>query len=175
MILMINDDTLRYIQINEQTNEVTRLQNALPRRTSECPTSARRKRPRGKSVCAAKASAGVGHSEDSLLMGVRTAKASTRQRCPLSESVPSAKASERGKYSEDSSWLPSFRRPVLANPKKSSSQTSLDRQFVSWELDKQSGVLLCGQHISQMSVPDVLAAWVRAMALSSFDSSGLRT
>jgi len=26
-----------------------------------------------------------------------------------------------------------------------------------------------------MSVPDVLAAWVRAMALSSFDSSGLRT
>ena len=47
--------------------------------------------------------------------------------------------------------------------------------FVTWELDKQSGVLLCGQHVSHMSVPDVLAAWVRAMALSSFDSSGLRT
>ena len=47
--------------------------------------------------------------------------------------------------------------------------------FVAWKLDKQSGVLLCGQHVSQMSVPDVLAAWVRAMALSSFDFSGLRT
>jgi len=47
--------------------------------------------------------------------------------------------------------------------------------FVAWELDKQSGVLLCGQHVSQMSIPNVLAAWVRVMVLSLFNSSGLRT
>jgi len=54
-------------------------------------------------------------------------------------------------------------------------ESNIVNLFVAWELDKQSGVLLCGQHVSQMSVPDVLEAWVRAMALSSFDSSGLRT
>jgi len=47
-------------------------------------------------------------------------------------------------------------------------QSDIINLFVVWELYKQSGVLLCGQHVSQMSVPDVLAAWVRTLAFSPF-------